>query len=54
MAIFSRPPMAIFRTWQSTRSEFESLLVQYLNRERQSVRNAIAFERRMTRNLRMP
>lgn len=32
-------------------SEFESLLVQYLNRERQSVRNAIAFERRMTPEL---
>ncbi len=32
-------------------SEFESLLVQYLNRERQSVRNAIAFERRVTPEL---
>lgn len=32
-------------------SEFESQLVQYLNRERQSVRNAVAFERRMTPQL---
>jgi F-type H+-transporting ATPase subunit alpha len=29
-------------------AEFESEFVQYLNRERQSVRNAVAFERRMT------
>jgi F-type H+-transporting ATPase subunit alpha len=28
--------------------EYESLLVQYLNRERQSVRNAVAFEGRMS------
>jgi len=29
-------------------SEFESLFLQYLGRERQSVRNAVSFERRMT------